>query len=121
MNRLSVEGTGENHALLHRGKLDGACARAQQLLAYGETRPDILDLAVALLFGIARSHAFEQGNKRTAFMAFVAFLEANGCELHLDDLEVYADEIIRVLDGEAQERNFRDMVAPHVESPSRHR
>jgi prophage maintenance system killer protein len=35
--------------------------------------------------GIARAHAFEQGNKRTAFAAMRLFLLANGYDTAFDD------------------------------------
>ena len=43
---------------------------------YGED--DMLTLAIILLVGIARNHAFLQGNKRTAFISAEVFLNVNG-------------------------------------------
>jgi len=37
---------------------------------------DVVALAVGLLAGIARAHAFAQGNKRTCFVAMVQFFNA---------------------------------------------
>jgi death-on-curing protein len=71
-NRLEVAETGEMHFLRGRGLLEGALARPQNAFAYGEE--DVLALAVRLLAGIAQAHAFEQGNKRTAFEAMWHFL-----------------------------------------------
>src|SRR3546814_10578915 len=48
--------------------LDSALARPQQLYAYGDPIPDLAALAASLAFGIARNHAFVDGNKRTAFV-----------------------------------------------------
>ena len=119
LNRAAVEATGESHAIRDMGLLQSALARPQQLRAYDESS-DTLDLAVALLFGIARNHAFEQGNKRTGFMAFVAFLEANGCAVHLDDYDRHADLIVGVLEGRHNEHLFRTVVSDDVEDFSRY-
>ncbi len=39
---------------------------------------DVVRLATTLLYGVAKNHAFEQGNKRTATVAALVFLEVNG-------------------------------------------
>lgn len=46
-------------------------------------------MAAAYLFHIAMNHAFHDGNKRTAALATLIFLEVNGAELlpPPDDLE----------------------------------
>ncbi|MBL8543828.1 MAG: type II toxin-antitoxin system death-on-curing family toxin [Hyphomonadaceae bacterium] len=58
------------------GLLESALARPQNQFAYGET--DIPALAAAYAFGIIRNHPFTDGNKRTAFMTAILFLERNG-------------------------------------------
>lgn len=64
------------------GLLENACARPLNLAAYGE--PTIHDLAAAYAFGIAKAHAFIDGNKRTAFVACATFLRLNGQDLRPD-------------------------------------
>ena len=61
------------------GLLDSALARAQNLAAYGE--PDHAQLAAAYGFGLAKNHAFVDGNKRAAFLATGLFLALNGYRL----------------------------------------
>jgi death-on-curing protein len=61
------------------GLLDSALARAQNLAAYGE--PDHAQLAAAYGFGLAKNHAFVDGNKRAAFLATGLFLAINGYRL----------------------------------------
>ena len=67
-NRLELAETGEPHFLRVVGLLESALARPRYAFAYGEE--DIVILAVKLLAAIAQAHAFEQGNKRTAFACF---------------------------------------------------
>ena len=59
------------------GLLRSALARPQQLLVYGDA-PDTIDVAAAYMVGIVRNHPFVDGNKRTAFVVGVLFLEMNG-------------------------------------------
>jgi death-on-curing protein len=62
--------------LRDRGALVSALARPKNLAAYGD--PDAPALAAAYAFGIARNHAFVDGNKRTAWMLARLFLRDNG-------------------------------------------
>jgi death-on-curing protein len=61
------------------GLLDSALARAQNLAVYGT--PDYAQLAAAYGFGLAKNHAFVDGNKRAAFLATGLFLALNGYRL----------------------------------------
>jgi death-on-curing protein len=69
-----------------QGLLESALSRPQHLWHYGQ--PDILDLAAAYAFGIASSHPFVDGNKRTAFTAAFVFLDINGYEMEAEEAEV---------------------------------
>ena len=64
-NRLELAETGEHHFVRDLGLLESALARPRNFFGFGEQ--DIVVLAVTLMAGIARAHAFEQGNKRRAF------------------------------------------------------
>jgi death on curing protein len=58
------------------GGLESALARPRNLVAYG--KPTAFELAAAYAFGIAKNHPFLDGNKRTAFVTSIVFLELNG-------------------------------------------
>ena len=60
------------------GLLESALARPQNKFAYGEN--DLAALAAAYVFGIARNHAFVDGNKRAAFASMIVFLGLNGID-----------------------------------------
>lgn len=61
------------------GLLEAACARAVNRAAYGEA--DLHVLAAAYAYGIAKAHAFVDGNKRTAFVTTLTFLRLNGLQM----------------------------------------
>jgi len=87
------------------GLLESALARAQQLHAYGASAPDLADLAAALAFGLARNHPFVDGNKRTAHVAYRAFLALNGAELVATDEDKYV-KMLALAEGKLAERGF---------------
>ena len=57
--------------------LKSALARPQQHFAHAE-KADIFDMAMLYTAGIVRNHPFMDGNKRTAFVVGILFLELNG-------------------------------------------
>jgi death on curing protein len=61
------------------GLLDSALARPENLAVYGE--PDVAELAASYAFGLAKNHAFVDGNKRAAFLSIGLFVYANQCRL----------------------------------------
>jgi death-on-curing protein len=111
-NRLEVEASGEHHFVRDLGLLDSALARPRNAFAYGEE--DIVVLAVALMAGIARAHAFEQGNKRTAFEAMWHFLRLNGYDLAIEDTETWADAVISLIEHRSTEEDFAQALRPVV-------
>lgn len=56
--------------------LEMGCALAMNLAAY--TDAGLAEIAAAYAFGIAKAHAFVDGNKRTAFVTAATFLRMNG-------------------------------------------
>lgn len=67
------------------GLLEMGWARPLNLAVYGEADPAAL--AAACAFGIAKAHAFVDGNKRTAFVTALTFLRLNGHGFHPDPAE----------------------------------
>ena len=58
------------------GLLQNAMNRPVNKWQYEDT--DIFECAAAYAFGIAKAHAFVDGNKRTAFVTSATFLRLNG-------------------------------------------
>jgi len=111
-NRLELAETGERHFVRDLGLLENALARPRNFFGFGEE--DVVALAVALMAGIARAHAFEQGNKRTAFAAMRLFLRANGYDTSFDDTISWADEIIALVEHQTTEEDFVRTIRPFV-------
>jgi death-on-curing protein len=104
---------GGAQGLRDENALESALSRAENKSAYGE--PDIYELAAAYVFGLARNHAFVDGNKRTAIVAAGAFLIINGHRLTADDGTLYTFTV-GVAAGEIDETGaaafFRDHTEP---------
>jgi death-on-curing protein len=80
-HNLAQEGfPSQRRGILDIGLVESALQRPYFHHTYtGEC--DIVALAAILWHGITQAHGFEDGNKRTGFLAMTVFLEANGVEL----------------------------------------
>jgi len=67
--------------------LEATLARPQQKY-HDESDSDLATLAAAYAFGLAMAHPFNDGNKRTAFLAAMIFLGLNGKDLDATETEV---------------------------------
>lgn len=94
--------------------LDSALARPQQLFAYGDPPPDLAALAASLAYGIAKNHAFVDGNKRTAFVAYRTFLALNHARLEATPDEKYTT-ILALAEGNLSEAEFADWLRAHLQ------
>jgi death-on-curing protein len=99
------------------GLLDSALARPHHLVAYGE--PDVAALAAAYAFGLAKNHAFVDGNKRAAFLAAGMFLAINGWKLVTTQSEATL-AVLALAAGDTDEAEFAAWVRDRIEERSRH-
>ncbi|MFT4046891.1 MAG: type II toxin-antitoxin system death-on-curing family toxin [Solimonas sp.] len=104
---------GGSPGLRDENLLDSALARPQQRYAYGDPPPDLAALAASLAFGIAKNHAFVDGNKRSAIVACETFIELNGASLTASDAEVYP-AILGLAEGHISETEFAGWLREHL-------
>ncbi len=82
----SIAEHGGASGLRDNGLLESALARPKNLFLY-EGVSDIPRLGACYAFGLARNHAFVDGNKRVAFIAAGLFLRLNGWRLKADRVD----------------------------------
>ena len=118
INRDCVIATGEPFGIRDMNLLESAVARPRMQLIYGDT-DDILDLAVTLLFSIAKNHPFQQGNKRTGVLSALVFLATNGFKLDVTDSALLGELVVQVLQGSMEEQQFSEILRPFLARASR--
>ena len=91
---------------------DSAMAKPQNVFAYEEdvTLPR---LAASYAFGIARNHAFVDGNKRTALVVSVLFLNLNGWDLVASPEDLYLT-FLHLADGSLSEQELTAWFTRHA-------
>jgi len=109
-----IEIGGGAHGLRDAALLESALARPQNLHAYGET--DIFELAASYAEGIARNHAFVDGNRRTAFFVASDFLEQNASELRSAVDQEHADMMVELGQGNITREEAAEHLRKHSEA-----
>ena len=64
-----------------QGLFESALDKPRNLFAYSDPPASLFQLAASYAFGLAKNHAFIDGNKRTAFVVCLSFLWQNGIVL----------------------------------------
>ncbi|MBK7617539.1 MAG: type II toxin-antitoxin system death-on-curing family toxin [Burkholderiales bacterium] len=93
------------------GLFESALARPLNLVQYGQ--PDTADLAASYGVGLAKNHAFVDGNKRVAFLAVGLFLALNGWRLQATQAEATLT-MLAVASGELTEDTFAAWLRSHI-------
>jgi death-on-curing protein len=93
------------------GALESALARPINRWSYGED--ELVQLAAAYAFGIARNHPFVDGNKRTAWIMARLFLLANAVEIAFDKVDA-TNTVIALAAGELSEDELADWFRQRV-------
>lgn len=90
MHNRQIAEHGGSGGTRDEGLLQSALARPENLYAYGGDEVDVAALAASYAFGIAKNHPFLDGNKRTALVVSVTFLNLNGYDFDAAPAETYA-------------------------------
>jgi death on curing protein len=89
--------------LRDEGLLRSAIERPLNKWHYEQT--ELPELAAAYAFGLAKNHAFVDGNKRIAFMSMMTFLRKNGVRFAPDPARA-TRILISLAAGEVSEESF---------------
>lgn len=97
------------------GLLDSALNRPLNVVAYCDpaSPPDVATLAASYGVGMAKNHAFIDGNKRAAFLAVGLFLALNGWRLHCSQTEATLT-MLAVAAGDLSEEEFASWLRRHT-------
>jgi death on curing protein len=103
---------GGSSGIREESLLDSALAKPHNVFAYGED-PTLVRLAASYAFGIARNHAFVDGNKRTALIVCVLFLNRNGWDITASKAEEY-EAFLALAEGSLNEEALTAWLTRHA-------
>jgi death on curing protein len=102
---------GGGSGIRDEGLLESALSHPLHLALYNNA--EIMELASAYAFGIARNHPFVDGNKRTDFIVAVTFLFLNGYIITASETEV-VETFLRLAAGELSEKELSLWFSKHT-------
>jgi death-on-curing protein len=100
--------------LRDEGMLQSALERPINKWSYEQA--GLAELAAAYAFGLAKNHAFVDGNKRISFIAMVAFLRRNGVRFAPDPAHATAI-ILSLAAGEVSEESLARWIRDNWPKP----
>jgi death on curing protein len=103
---------GGSEGIRYETLLDSAPAKPFSVFA-DEEEPSIFRLAASYAFGIARNHAFIDGNNRTALVVSLAFLDRQGWDIAASKEDVYFT-FLHVADGTLSEEELAAWFTQHA-------
>jgi death-on-curing protein len=89
LHRLSLEQYGGGSGVRDLGLLESALAQPRSAFGEQYAHEGLFAMAAAYLFHIARNHPFVDGNKRTALLAALVFLDINGITTERESEALY--------------------------------
>ena len=107
-----IQETGGIDGLRDEGLLDSALNAPFQSFDKVDIFPSIQQKGARLGFGLIRTHAFLDGNKRIGAHAMLVFLSLNGIELSYTQEEL-ADMVLKVASNELSFDNMVKWIVKH--------
>lgn len=112
LHEESLAEFGGARGLRDEGLLESALARPQNAYAYN-SGSTLAELAASYGFGIAKNHAFVDGNKRAAFLSIGLFLMINGYRLVADQADAIG-AMLGVASGDVGEAALAAWIAANT-------
>jgi death-on-curing protein len=106
-----IRAHGGSHGIRDENALEAALARPRHRWSYSPSA-GLSALAAAYAFGLMRDHPYVDGNKRTALVVLVAFLDLNGVDLTASDGEALL-AMLAVAAGELAEAELVGWIDAH--------
>jgi death-on-curing protein len=112
MHSAQLAEHGGSDGIRDEALLDSALSKPRNVFAYAD-QPDIFRLAASYAFGIARNQAFIDGNKRTALVVPITFLDRNGWDIGATKEDVYFT-FLHLGDGSLTEQELTAWFTNHA-------
>jgi death-on-curing protein len=109
LHEESLSEFGGARGLRDEGLLESALARPRNTHAYNPAAT-LAELAASYCYGIAKNHAFVDGNKRAAFLSVGLFLAINGYRLTASQVDAI-ETVLGIAAGTVSERELALWIA----------
>ena len=114
LNQLEMELRNQEFIVSNRALLESAVFAPQASFGGEYLYKDIYEMASVYLYHISQNHGFEDGNKRTAVIAMIAFLNLNQL-----DFVASEDQLFEIALSVAQGKTQREAVVDFIRNNCR--
>lgn len=104
------------HGIRDKSLLESALARPQHLFHY--EKPSLFELSAVYAVGIIKNHPFVDGNKRTGIVTAGVFLDINGFEIVVPEIELY-QQVMALAENNLAENDFSTWLQTNSKKMSR--
>lgn len=108
-----ISASGGSEGIRDIGLLESAIAQPSMGAFGQDLYPTIVEKAAALLFSLAKNHAFTDGNKRIAHHAADVFLKQNGFKI-VGDVDEQETVVLAVASSEMAREELAAWLAQHI-------
>lgn len=112
LHQIAIQREGGSDGIRDVGTLESAVNMPAQMFRGEYLHPDVPAMGAAYLFHICQAHAFVDGNKRVAVLAFHVFMTANGYVVTADE-ETHLATMLRLASGKITKDELTDWVREH--------
>lgn len=89
IHKRQIAEHGGSDAIRDKDLLESALGKPKNLYYYEKPKPSIAQMAASYAYGIAKNHPFIDGNKRTAFVVCMLFLQLNNLKINASQEDKY--------------------------------
>ncbi len=118
LHALQLGRYGGGAGIRDRGLLESALAQPQGSFGGQWIHADIFAMAAAYLFHIVKNHPFVDGNKRTALLAALVFLDHNGISIETESPMLH-DLTLGMAEGRFNKDDAKETLRRIFENQSR--
>ena len=118
----SALSTGGASGLRDTNLLESAVGAPQATFDGRPLYGSLAEMAATYAWGLARNRPFVDGNKRTAFVTALTFLEMNGKPIDVDErADEWVDLMVRIASDSTLDRRVRRLTASSTQDEKGHR
>ena len=115
LHEISIKEFGGSRGVRDMGLFESAVMQAQQGFGGSDLYPSLADKASILAYALCKNHPFIDGNKRTAALAMLTFIDLNGYEIAVPKGEIHR-VILNVADGTTSREELSHWIETNIQT-----
>ena len=112
LHQKSLSEWGGQAGVRDQGLFESAWARPQQSYMGEDAYSDLFEKVATLMESLAKNHPFFDGNKRTALLAGILFLNINGWQLKVSN-ETAVEKVLQIATSQIKFKELANWLKEH--------